>query len=128
MCVDDDADDIELLREALLSVEPSCELLIAKDGNEAIHLLTSLKEQKQLPCLIVLDVNMPRMDGRETAVWLSKDRQLSQIPLVVLSTSSSLVDKLFFERTSVDYLVKPFRIEELMAMARKLIGYCKTDE
>ena len=52
---------------------------------------------QQLPCLIVMDINMPKLDGKQTFVQLQADSIFSNIPVVVFSTSSSPMDKLFFQ-------------------------------
>lgn len=124
LSVDDDPDDISLLKDALQLINPNFELLEARDGADALEKLQAFKEQGQLPCLIVLDINMPRMDGRETFLAIRSDETLSQLPVVIFSTSSSKLDKLFFEKKDVEYITKPIRFEHLLNVARRLLQYC----
>ena len=65
LLVDDDPDDLMLLSEALFSADNSIELKEAGDGRAALNFLRSLNNKATHPCLIVLDINMPVLDGRE---------------------------------------------------------------
>jgi len=122
--IDDDKDDLELLQEALKAVDADHSIIEAYDGLEAMATLTKLLEQKRLPCLIVLDVNMPKMDGKQAFIAIKSDTSLSKIPVVVFSTSTSLLDRTFFERHKTAYLVKPFSFTELARTASRMINLC----
>ena len=64
--VDDDPDDRELLREVLQKIAPDLKVILANNGLHALELLKETKDTKSLPCLIVLDINMPYLNGRQT--------------------------------------------------------------
>ena len=66
-----------------------------------------------LPRLIVLDMNMPQLDGRETLVALKKESSLSSIPVVILTTSSSDLDRAFCNHYTVEILTKPRSLKQL---------------
>jgi CheY-like chemotaxis protein len=123
--MDDDRDDLQLLREALGRVEGEYHLLEASDGVEGLDLLHRLRERNELPCLIVLDINMPRMDGRRTFQQLRKDPSLAHIPVVIFSTSNSELDKLFFRGKNVEYITKPVHFGNLVEIAEQMLQHCE---
>ncbi|RYY98708.1 MAG: response regulator [Chitinophagaceae bacterium] len=122
--VDDDRDDLQLLREAIGHVDGHYTLLEARDGLDGIERLQALKAAGELPCLIVLDINMPRMDGRKAFQLIRQDPELATIPVVIFSTSNSELDKLFFRGKNVEYITKPIRFDHLIAVADKLLRVC----
>jgi CheY-like chemotaxis protein len=122
--MDDDSDDVQMLHEAILSLDTTYHLLEAPDGEKGFAKLQQLKDANSLPCLIVMDINMPRMDGRETFVKIKSDNVLSSIPIVIFSTSKSSVDKLFFQDEKVEYITKPLEFMHLIEVAKRLLSYC----
>ena len=121
--MEDDSDDVELLQAAIGSIDPSFQMLTASNGEEGLHQLSEMKAAGTLPRLIVLDINMPRMDGRQTLLRIKEDPALSTIPVVAFSTSKSALDKLFFERQHVAYITKPVRFDLFAEVARRLLAY-----
>lgn len=87
---DDDEDDLYLLRFAFQQNLPQCHLEIASDGEALIKLL---KKANTRPCLIILDLNMPVMDGFEVLQWLRANPAYKQTPIVVLTTSQNESDR-----------------------------------
>jgi CheY-like chemotaxis protein len=124
LCVDDDVDDFHMLQEALNGVEEPLDIVCAKDGIHALELLEQMKENDRLPCLIVLDINMPRMNGKQTIAAIQADASLHTIPLVLFTTSSSEIDKSFSLSKHVELISKPLNVKTLQAIATKLIRYC----
>lgn len=124
MCIDDDAEDLELLHEALEETGQHYKIVEARDGLEGVRKLHELKHSGDLPCLIVLDVNMPRMDGRETLEMIKADEDLADIPVVVFSTSSSHVDQIHFTGKNVEYIIKPTTISPLKEIAGRMLSHC----
>lgn len=89
LLIDDNLHDQVLAREAFEELCPDCHLTVASDGPEA---LTLLRAATELPEVILLDVNMPRMNGFEVLQALKADPRLRLIPVVMLSTSSAGAD------------------------------------
>jgi CheY-like chemotaxis protein len=83
---DDDEDDRMLFSEALMEINPSIKCIMAKNGEEALFLLTN--GLFELPDYIFLDLNMPVMNGLRCLAEIKKSAQLKNIPVVVYSTSS----------------------------------------
>ena len=124
LCIDDDADDLQLLTEAVQHVDPQCQIIKAFDGIHGLSILEEMHAAQQLPCLIVMDINMPKLDGKQTFIRLQSDPAFSKIPVVVFSTSSSAMDKLFFQSKGAAFITKPIRFEQLLAAASELLSYC----
>lgn len=124
LCVDDDQDDLELLTKALEMVDNKYNVIEAQDGTDALGKLRKMHQENKLPCLIVLDINMPRMDGKETLVALQNEDSFYKIPVVVFSTSSSALDKMFFAKKNVELITKPIDFQNLVSVAQKLLSYC----
>ena len=90
LLVDDDPDDFEMFREALKLLNERAECLHAWDGKEAIDLLSN--EIIILPDYIVMDVNMPRMGGKECLIKIKKNKRLKDIPVIFYSTTSNALE------------------------------------
>jgi CheY-like chemotaxis protein len=90
LLIDDDDDDCELFGEALQEVSPETEFSCISDGCEVIRFLEASTE---LPRLIFLDINMPRMDGWECLAVLKNHAAFAQIPVFMYSTSSLREDR-----------------------------------
>jgi CheY-like chemotaxis protein len=101
--IDDDPEDMEFFREAVKLIDPSCLCVGARNGVEALKLLSTLT-----PDLIFLDINMPVMDGKETLRSIQTDHRLSKLPVFMLSTTSNPREReVFRELGAKAFLVKP---------------------
>src|SRR5687768_15990127 len=118
ICVDDDPDDLQLLKEAIETIDPTFKIIQAQNGEEGLALLHKLQAQNILPCLIILDINMPKMDGRQTFQMIRAEEHFSSIPIVIFSTSSSPLDKMFFAKKNVEYFTKPISFHEFTDAAQ----------
>ena len=89
--VEDNLGDIRLILEALKRTKTQCEVIVARDGMEAIAYLQDNGDNAQAirPDLILLDLNLPKKDGREVLAEIKADQSLKHIPVVVLTTSRS---------------------------------------
>ena len=109
--VDDDSDDCSFLAESFAAANTSTDLVCASGGEEAITYLNSISTEA-LPSLIILDLNMPKWDGRQTLGYIKSHPSLSNIPVVILSTSSNKTDKEVCARLgAISYLQKPYYYE-----------------
>ncbi len=128
LMADDDPDDRLLIREALEESGLTAELLYVEDGEELMdHLHRRGHHQDasaQLPGLILLDLNMPRKDGREALREIKTDPRLRRIPIVVLTTSKS-EDDIFrsYDMGANSYITKPVSFESLVTTVRLLGQY-----
>ena len=124
LLIDDDIDDLLLLKEALLSIDNNCSVLTALDGNKALAGLKETRDNnKKLPNLIVLDISMPIMDGRQLLAILKNEEKLKDLPIVVLTTSSNISDINYCKQFDIELITKPFELSELYKIAEKLLSY-----
>jgi CheY-like chemotaxis protein len=123
LCVDDDPDDRELIRIAIFKADPSYSVVHATNGKEALQYLTRADET-ELPCLVILDINMPVMDGKQTLAEIKKNEKWNEVPVVVFSTSSHPADLRFCERYGVELVTKPSNFKEITVEAARLLRHC----
>jgi CheY-like chemotaxis protein len=122
--VDDDEEDIELIEEALRAFDPTIEVQKFSTGILAVAYLDSLADQ-ELPCLIILDYNLPLLSGDKIFLQIQSQARYHAIPKIILSSS----DAPPYVRESLanepaEYLVKPNSTKELAMLAKKLIEWC----
>lgn len=121
---DDDIDDLMLMRHVLQDLGDTYEIAEVHNGQEALQYLAEAKAKNALPCLIILDMNMPVLDGKETLAHLKKDEVLNEIPVVFFTTSNSQMDKLFCKHNGVEMITKPPQYAELKEAVQKLLKHC----
>ena len=122
--VDDDPDDREFLFNAIKNINPDIEVNLADNGLSALDYLKNIGAKNDLPGLIVLDLNMPILDGRETFKRIKNDHKLSSVPIVVFTTGENPNEKLLFNEMGVEYISKPFDINFLHSIANQMIEMC----
>jgi CheY-like chemotaxis protein len=124
LLIDDDEDDRDMLQQALHAIDAEHKIVTSSDGKDGLKQLQLLRNSNRTPCLIVLDINMPKLDGKQAFMALKGDEELSKIPVVIFSTSSSPLDRMFFEKHNTAYFVKPIKVCELAVAASRMIGRC----
>jgi len=121
---EDDVDDQEMLLEIFNDIDKSYELKFIDNGGIVISFLTNLKND-EMPCLIVLDYNMPELNGEDILKKLQKDKRFRDIPKILWSTSESSANKTkCIELGASDFIVKPSRIKDLEKIAKYMISFC----
>jgi CheY-like chemotaxis protein len=123
LLVDDDPGDVLMIEEALESIEAPRTIFIANDGEEAVAFLrrTGRFSSAPRPDVILLDLNMPRMDGRQVLAEIKSDVLLRSIPIVVLTTSQSPDDILSsYSLHANAYVTKPLNLDDLSDVVHKI--------
>ncbi len=121
MVADDDEEDRDLIKDALKESRLLNEIHFVKDGEE---LMSALRAAARLPGLILLDLNMPRMDGREALKEIKSDPRLKQIPVIVLTTSKAEEDVYRTYNLGVNsFITKPVTFTSLVDLMRNLGRY-----
>jgi len=119
LLIDDDEDDQDIFREAASTVIPDISCLVAKDGEEGLAMLHQLAV---FPDYIFLDVNMPKMDGREFLKRVKIDPALKAIPVVVYTTSehkSELGE--YFALGASNFITKPSEFNLLLTHLKSVL-------
>jgi CheY-like chemotaxis protein len=120
---EDDIDDQEILQEVFSEADSSLELHFFNNGRKVVSHLENSADH--LPCLIILDYNMPELNGAEILKILSYDNRLISIPKIIWSTSDAPVYKdICLKYGASDYLVKPSKIEGLENMVKYMLSFC----
>jgi CheY-like chemotaxis protein len=105
LLIEDDADDIELLKDALEQNAVNCHIDVVMEGDKAIPWL---EKSSSLPDVIVMDFNLPRLHGREILLQIRDSKNFSSIPLLVLTTSASQDDMQYaFSMGANKFITKP---------------------
>lgn len=129
LLVEDSPGDVRLTQEAFLEADNSVEIHVAVDGVEAMDFLNRENEHTDAPRpdLILLDLNLPRMDGREVLSRIKSDESLKLIPTVILTTSSSEDDIVWSYGLHANvYLTKPVQYDEFEALVRSVRDFWLT--
>ncbi len=121
---EDDKDDLELVKDAFSQYSHQIEIFHGHDGREALQVLQNLIARDMEPCLIILDVNMPGMDGRQTLIQLKQSEKTRNIPVVMFTTSSSRLDKDFAIKWGADFITKPLKFGEVVSLADDFVRRC----
>ncbi len=127
LLVEDEPADAHLVRVALRENRLLVDLHVARDGVEALQFLRHqghFGDDTPRPDLILLDLNMPRMDGREFLAVIKEDAALSKIPVVVLTTSDVERDVVAsYQLCAASYITKPVDMEQFSSAIRGLGDY-----
>ena len=121
---EDDLDDQEFLKEIFSSIDPSFSIVFASNGTE---MLSYLEEAgiHHLPCLILLDYNMPGLNGVEILKELKSRPRYNAIPKIIWSTSKSTNYRdICLEMGANEYLVKPSNVNDLIETCRYMLSTC----
>jgi CheY-like chemotaxis protein len=128
LIVDDDSDDIELMRLAFEKAKAPCALIAVNDGAEAIQYLSGEgkyadREMFPMPLLVLLDLNMPRLNGFEVLSWIQKNAE-STFPLVVTLSYSHLESDIrrAYELGTSAYVAKPVDLDGSVSLVKLLIN------
>ncbi len=125
MLVDDDPSDVELTLEALADNNLANHIIVTKDGVEALEYLRREGKYKLHksgnPCVILLDIKMPRMDGIEVLRIIRSDSYLKRIPVVILSSSREEQDLINAYDLGVNaYAVKPIDFHKFLVAVKQI--------
>lgn len=126
LIAEDDPDDRQLLRDAFSETGYTDDLRFVHDGEELLDYLLSREERDQPPPpqIILLDLNLPKKDGREALTEIKQHPQLRKIPVIVLTTSSYEHDISFaYETGANSYITKPVTFAKLCDIIGSLSTY-----
>jgi len=124
LCVDDDVDDLSLLSDVIHDINPGYDVVELKNGLEAISYLNLAKANDELPCLILLDLNMPFLDGKETLEKIRTELDLKNLPVVVLTSGRNPNDKALLKSKGVEMYTKPMSLGELQGIVKEFLSLC----
>ena len=129
LLVEDSPGDVRLTREAFRDAHLSVRLHVAQDGVEAMAFLRREGSHNQAPRpdLILLDLNLPKMDGREVLALIKKDEGLKTIPTVILTTSEAEADIVnSYQLQANAYLSKPVQLDAFEGLVKSISDFWLT--
>ncbi len=126
LLVEDNPADVRLTQEAIKESKLEIHLNVVNDGVQAMNFL----EQKDgfsnapRPKVILLDLNMPKMDGREVLEKIKSSENLKRIPVIVLTSSTNYEDVIFSYRHQANcYISKPLNFEDFLSLVREVSNF-----
>lgn len=127
LLVEDDQVDIKTVMRALKEIRVTNPVVNRENGEEALHYLRDPASEK--PCIILLDLNMPIMNGIEFLEVVKHDAELKRIPVVVLTTSEEQQDKVSsFDLGVAGYMAKPVDYRQFVEVMRSIDAYWTISE
>lgn len=124
---DDDRDDLTLVKDALLSYEDTVEVCLFESGLDAYDFLLAMEKSNRKPCLVVLDMNMPGLSGRELLPVLRGIPFFNDVPIILFTTSSAKMDYEFARAHGAGFITKPMTYEQMEIVAEQLLSRCAGD-
>ncbi|TCJ13564.1 response regulator [Flaviaesturariibacter flavus] len=121
---EDDLDDLYILSE-VMEAYPEVSLRHFANGQLLLETLARTVPGAW-PCLILLDLNMPQLDGRETLMQLRANDAWNSIPVVLFTTSNSVLDLRFAAQWQVELITKPLLFDGMEQVARRIVGHCRS--
>ena len=126
LLVDDDPEDRDIIKDAMALHNADDIIHFAENGEQALNILDYFLNENQVPCLVVLDLNMPKMNGTETLRHLKNHERFKEIPVVIYTTSiNSLEKEKCIQLGAQDFFTKPISFNESKETALKLLSFCK---
>lgn len=126
LVVDDSPDDVFFLKRAFSRAGVRQQLQIVQNGQEALEYLKGEgcyqdRSRYPIPCLVLLDVNMPRVNGLEVLRWLRANEELKDLPVCMVTSSNEPQDRGEAQLHGIEaYCVKPVSFEQLVKMAQEI--------
>ena len=124
---DDDPEDVELISEAFLSYSQNIELITFADGIELLNFIESIDPFHAAPCLFILDINMPRLNGKETLRRLRRIESFADVPAVLFTTSSLPTDAVFAQNLKAGFVTKPLHTNQVYSIIDQIIEHCSEE-
>ena len=124
---DDDNDDLELVQDAFARYSTNVEVITARDGSQALSYLQNLDGAEPKPCLIILDVNMPMVNGKDVLKQIRNMEEFESVPVILFTTSSMPQDRSFAEKYNAGFVTKPLDVSQMEVITELFIDHC-TDE
>ena len=127
LLADDDQEDQSIIQEAMESLDAGHIIMFADNGEQLMDLLNKNFTPSDYPCLIVLDLNMPKMSGTQTLSKLKSDEKYKNIPVIIYSTSINSLERencLLLGANS--FITKPVSFRESREIAKSFLQFCQS--
>jgi CheY-like chemotaxis protein len=128
LIAEDDEDDYTLITDSIKSSQNKCQVNWVRDGEELLDFLNATSDlevgDKQVPDIILLDLNMPKKDGRESLEEIKSHSKFKNIPVIVLTTSQAKMDiQKVYDLGANSFIQKPFKYADFSSMMENFFKY-----
>ena len=120
---EDDLDDLFMVQQ-VFERHDHIHVEHAINGQEALNMLGEMVRNKKKPCLVILDINMPVLNGKETLIKIKEDPKLNDIPIVLFTTSTNDSEREFAKEWNVEIFTKPIIYKDLSDIALTFLDKC----
>ena len=121
LLVEDNEGDVLLTTEAFEESKIVNKIIPIKDGRQAIDFFESMKKGEEVPHMVLLDINLPRVSGHEVLMYIKSNEKYKSIPVIMLTTSSAEKDILQCYKNHVNcYITKPIDVSDFMKAISKI--------
>ncbi|MDQ3277142.1 MAG: response regulator, partial [Bacteroidota bacterium] len=124
---DDDPDDRHIICDIVEGMSSHYRVKEVQNGRQVLDYLHAAAQSSELPCLVVLDINMPVLNGTDTLAILKSDDTFKDLTVAVFTTSSSERDRLMCRRFGVPMLTKPQLFSEFQKVVSQILQLCSQD-
>lgn len=124
---DDDVDDRDLIKEAFDEFSPVVELVTFEEGGALLQYLQNLLPLQPKPCLVILDINMHGLDGKQTLLRLRGLKEHNEVPVVLFTTSTLPSEAAFAQAHNAGFVTKPLHGAQIRNIVNEFIGHCGND-
>lgn len=121
---EDDPDDRTLFSATIKEVNPEYKIICVDNGKKAIQKLDELCSRGVEPCLVILDMNMPIMNGRETLEAIKKNKHWQHLPVAIFTTSSTTLYTDLIKKYHLPVVRKPDRFKSMVDEVGQLLSCC----
>lgn len=125
--VDDDIDDLHFISDAFEKYTDHLTVIHANNGIEGLKVLEKMHNSGSLPCLLIIDINMPVMDGKQMLEQLRAKLPFKYLPVILFSTSQSEKDREFAKNHDADFISKPKKYNELESLVSDFVTKCRIE-
>lgn len=126
LLIEDDTIEVMKLNRTISTLKLDHKVVVANNGEEALKILDN---KDAIPDIILLDLNMPKINGIEFLTILKKNKDLNHIPSIILTTSSNQKDLMECYKIGIaGYIIKPLKYEEYVSNIEKLLAYWSMNE
>ena len=119
-------DDVEIMKGIFEGIQGAPELIIASNGAVALDYLKEKLEIGRLPLFLLIDINMPVIDGKTLALRIKADHNLKHLPMAFITTSINQLDKDFALNLGMHFFSKPSSTDKLVKLAEEIVHYAAT--
>jgi CheY-like chemotaxis protein len=124
---DDDPDDRELISTGFVPYAEFIDVETFENGSDLLSYINSLSPQNGIPCLIILDINMPLLNGLQTLKLIREQEGFESTPIVLFTTYASPADKQFIKKYGADLVLKPVDSLQFYTIIQEFITHCGND-